>query len=213
MAPRHCPDYRRVFVKRDPDKRQRLRSLLHEIVRLSQDDHIAVIPQTLHEFVRYRADYAAVQQLAPVYLDYPRHDRHRSGRAHPREVLITPVSALVEDRLSGLDVRRPDVEVHRIVCERLVVERVQHLRQFVVAELLSVEVACLYERPEAAVARIPAVFLVVSQRPAYLARLEITPQNSSGGYPGGAVKLYSVLQEDIQHPAGKQSPHGAAFHN
>ena len=72
--------------------------------------------------------------------------------------------------------------------------------------------AVLYKRLEAAVARILAVFLIVSKRPADLMRLEIAAKYRSGGYSGSAVKSYSVLQEDIQHPAGEKPAHGSAFH-
>ena len=65
---------------------------------------------------------------------------------------------------AGLNIRRADIEFHRIVLECLAVENIMLIRQFTVAEIRAVKVTCLNERSVAAVSGIFAESLVISDR-------------------------------------------------
>ena len=69
---------------------------------------------------------------------------------------------------AGLDVRRTDIEFHRIVLKCFPVENIQFIRQFPVAEIRAVKIAGLNERSVTAVSRIFAESLVISDRSADL---------------------------------------------
>ena len=119
----------------------------------------------------------------------------------------------MENRFSCSNISCTDIERHGIVSESFGVKRIQFLRKLMVTKLNTVQIPCLQKRSYAAVARILTVVLVISKRPANLPGFKVAAKHGAGRYSGCAVKFDSLFHKDIDHAAGEQSPHGAAFHH
>ena len=92
------------------------------------------------------------------------YDRHRRRSAHPLYIIRSAVRTFMKPCLSCHDIGGSDIKLHRIVFESFRVERIELLRHRMIAELSAVQITGLYQRLQAAVAPVPAVFLIVSDR-------------------------------------------------
>ena len=102
---------------------------------------------------------------------------------------------------------------HRIGAVSICIENVQLIRQVMIAELFSVNVAGADQGAQADKSGVPAVGFVVADHASDLMGFIITAKNSACRNTNGTVKSDSFFHKYVCNSGSEHAAHGTAFHD
>ncbi len=188
-----------------------LRRLLAIALDARRDDDVFREADRFEILERNRIGETPVEIKFAADFDRAGDERHRRRRAQPGVRFRRDAIELFVDGLPGFDIRAADMEFHRIAREGVLVEGIELLGQFAIAEIGVEEIARRQETPDAAIARIVRVLLVVADCAAGLTALVVAPEARAGRDADKAIEEDAVFHPDVQNARGEKSAHAAAL--